>query len=86
MANGTVKFFNAIQGVGVISPDIGPGDVFVHISALERAGIERLRYGQRVAFKVELDRHGRAAAQMIELIGDDACSAMPIVPRRQTSA
>lgn len=86
MPNGTVKFFNSVQGNGVISPDVGAGDVFVHISALERAGIERLKYGQRVEFKVHLDRHGRAAAQNIQLITEDACSSWPLVPRRQNTA
>jgi CspA family cold shock protein len=72
MLNGTVKFFNEMQGFGIILPDTGPGEIFVHVSALERAGIDRLRHGQRVAYKTELDRHGHPAVQNIELVGDGA--------------
>lgn len=70
MLNGTVKFFSNTRGFGLVSPDIGDGDVFVHVSALEQAGIEALEYGQRVAFKVELDRHGRTAARNIRLVAE----------------
>jgi CspA family cold shock protein len=84
MPNGTVKFFNDLQGFGLISPDTGPGEIFVHVSALERAGIEGLRHGQRVAYNVELDRHGRAAVRSIEMIADVACRA-PGSPRQATA-
>jgi len=56
MAQGTVKFFNANKGFGFISPDDGGADVFVHVSALERAGISYLREGQKVSFDLEPDR------------------------------
>jgi CspA family cold shock protein len=70
MCSGTVKFFNESQGFGLISPDADTGEIFVDVSALQAAGIERLRHGQRVRFKVGLDRHGRVAARTIQLIPD----------------
>ena len=68
ISSGTVKLYNTLQGFGLIAPDSGAREIFVHISALERAGIERLNHGQRVQFEVEADRHGRAAARCIQLI------------------
>ncbi len=62
MAVGTVKFFNTQKGFGFIAPETGGKDVFVHISALERAGIARLNDGQRVSFDTERDRQGRESA------------------------
>jgi CspA family cold shock protein len=59
MAAGTVKFFSTQRGFGFIQPEGGGKDVFVHISALERAGIQNLAEGQRVTFEVEKDRRGR---------------------------
>jgi cold shock protein len=56
MATGTVKWFNASKGFGFIQPDTGGQDVFVHISALERAGIDDLREGQKISFELEDDR------------------------------
>jgi CspA family cold shock protein len=56
MANGTVKWFNQTKGFGFIAPENGKKDVFVHISTLERAGIERLDDGQAVTFDVESGR------------------------------
>ncbi|MGA7326525.1 MAG: cold-shock protein [Rhodomicrobium sp.] len=56
MAQGTVKFFNENKGFGFITPDDGGTDVFVHVSALERAGISYLREGQKVHFDLEPDR------------------------------
>lgn len=67
-ANGTVKLFNEMQGFGLIAPDAGTSDVFVHVSALERAGIQKLVHGQRVRFEMRADRHGQAAAHQIQLI------------------
>jgi CspA family cold shock protein len=61
MAIGTVKFFNATKGFGFISPEDGAKDVFVHISALERAGMGTLSEGQRVSFDVVSER-GKLAA------------------------
>ncbi len=62
MAVGTVKWFNAQKGFGFIQPDDGSKDVFVHISAVERAGMAGLNEGQRVSFELELDRRGKQAA------------------------
>ena len=56
MNNGTVKWFNAQKGYGFIQPEGGGKDVFVHISAVERAGLRELREGQRVSFEVVVDR------------------------------
>ncbi|RUU74191.1 cold-shock protein [Mesorhizobium sp. M7A.F.Ca.MR.362.00.0.0] len=56
MATGTVKWFNATKGFGFIQPDSGGADVFVHISAVERAGLRSLADGQKVSYEVEQDR------------------------------
>jgi CspA family cold shock protein len=61
MATGTVKWFNPAKGYGFIKPEDGTKDVFVHISAVERAGLETLVEGQRVTFEVTMER-GKAAA------------------------
>lgn len=63
MATGTVKWFNTTKGYGFIAPDNGGADVFVHISAVERAGMRSLAEGQKVNFDVEQDRRsGKSAA------------------------
>jgi cold shock protein len=63
---GTVKFFNTQKGYGFISPDGGGNDVFVHVSALERAGIRSLVEGQKVTFDTEQDRRtGKLAVKNI---------------------
>ena len=62
LATGTVKWFNAQKGFGFIQPDDGSNDVFVHISAVERAGMGNLREAQRVRYDIEQDRRGRASA------------------------
>jgi cold shock protein len=61
MANGTVKWFNGTKGFGFIQPEDGGKDVFVHISAVERAGLRGLNEGQRVSFEIQNER-GRSAA------------------------
>jgi CspA family cold shock protein len=68
MTNGTVKFYNAQKGYGFIAPDEGGNDVFVHASALERAGIHSLNEGQKVAFEAGEDRKsGKISVQSIEV-------------------
>ncbi len=56
---GTVKFFNAEKGYGFIKPDDGGRDIFVHITAVEKAGLSALSEGQRIAFEVEPDKKGK---------------------------
>ena len=60
--NGTVKFFNADKGYGFIAPDNGGADAFVHISAVERAGMATLNQDQRVSYELEQDKRGKMAA------------------------
>ena len=67
MINGTVKFYNATKGFGFIAPDSGGKDAFVHVSALERAGISSLADGQKVSFDLEMGRDGRESAVNISL-------------------
>lgn len=62
MATGTVKWFNATKGFGFIQPDQGGKDVFVHISAVERAGLTGLADGAKIEYEIEQDRQGRSAA------------------------
>jgi CspA family cold shock protein len=62
MITGTVKFFNADKGYGFIAPEDGSGDAFVHISAVERAGMSTLDKNQRVSYELETDRRGKTSA------------------------
>lgn len=68
MPTGTVKWFNAAKGFGFIQPDDGGNDVFVHITAVQRAGLVGLDDGQKVAFELETRRDGRVAAADIKTI------------------
>ena len=67
-AQGTVKFFNAMKGFGFIQRDDGQPDAFVHISAVERAGLSSLNEGDRVEFELEIDRRGKTAAVNLQAI------------------
>ena len=67
MATGTVKWFNATKGFGFIEPEAGSKDVFLHISAVERAGLTRIGDGQKVTFDVEAGRDGRESAANLAL-------------------
>ena len=67
MATGTVKWFNATKGYGFIQPDAGGSDVFVHVSAVEQAGLNGLNDNQKVTYEVETGRNGREAATGLAL-------------------
>ena len=67
MANGKVKWFNAQKGFGFIQPDDGSKDVFVHVSAVERAGIGMLNEGQAISYEIQQER-GKTAAANLKLI------------------
>ncbi|WP_319824389.1 cold-shock protein [Thalassovita sp.] len=67
MASGTVKWFNATKGFGFIKPDEGCKDVFVHISAVEKAGLKGLNDNQRVTYDIQSGRDGRELATNIAL-------------------
>lgn len=62
MITGTVKFFNETKGYGFIAPDTGGNDAFVHISAVERAGMRTLQKDQRVSYELEVDNRGKTSA------------------------
>lgn len=66
MANGTVKWFNPTKGFGFIQPDQGGSDVFVHISALEKAGLRSLAEGQKVSYELVTDK-GKTSAGNLKL-------------------
>ena len=69
MATGTVKWFNATKGFGFIQPDGGGTDVFVHISAVERAGMQSLNEGQKVSFDIVADRRtGKSSADNLRAV------------------
>lgn len=70
MQTGTVKWFNAQKGFGFIQPDQGGTDVFVHISAVERAGLNGLNEGQKVSYEIVADRRsGKSAADNLKVSG-----------------
>ncbi len=70
MTNGTVKWFNAAKGYGFIEPEDGGKDAFVHISALERAGVTTLNDGQKVSYELVTGRNGKEAAENVQLRDD----------------
>ena len=69
MPTGTVKWFNATKGYGFIAPDDGGKDVFVHISAVERAGMTGLADSQKVSYELREGRDGRSSATDLKTIG-----------------
>ncbi len=68
MTTGTVKFFNTQKGYGFIEPDDGSKDAFVHISAVERAGLTSLNEGQKVSYDVQPGQNGKSSAENLSVI------------------
>ncbi len=68
MTSGTVKFFNIDRGYGFINPEDGSQDAFVHISAVERAGISSLSEGQKVEYDLQPGRNGKSSAENLRLV------------------
>lgn len=69
MAIGTVKWFNNTKGYGFIQPDEGGADAFVHISAVERAGLETLQEGQKIEYELVRGRNGKSSAENLSVVG-----------------
>ena len=67
MTTGTVKFFNTAKGFGFIEPEDGSKDAFVHISAIERAGLGTLNEGQKVSYELQPGRDGKSSAEDLRL-------------------
>ncbi len=68
MSTGTVKWFNSQKGFGFIAPDDGGNDVFVHISAVERAGLSGLAEGQKISFEIKADpKRGKSSAENLRV-------------------
>ena len=68
MKTGTIKWFNRIKGYGFITPESGTKDDFVHISALERAGIEELREGQKIEYEIQRGTNGKESAEKLVVV------------------
>ena len=68
MATGSVKWFNANKGFGFIEPEDGSNDVFVHISAVERAGLSSLNDGQKVSYEIEVGKNGKSSAEDLKIV------------------
>ncbi len=68
MTTGTVKWFNAAKGYGFIEPEDGSKDAFVHISAVERAGLSTLNEGQKVSFALQSGQNGKTSAENLSVI------------------
>jgi CspA family cold shock protein len=80
MATGTVKWFNRAKGFGFIAPDVGPRDVFVHVSAVHRSGLEALIDGQRIEFELTQLHDGRLTAMGLRLIEDETAPSDDEIP------
>lgn len=77
MPVGTVKFFNDNKGYGFISPDGGGNDAFVHVTAVERAGMRSLRENQRISYDLEQDRRGKMSAVNLKSADDAEAAPAP---------
>lgn len=69
MTTGTVKFFNTTKGFGFIEPEDGSKDAFVHISAVESAGLSSLNEGQKISYELETGRDGKSSATNLSVVG-----------------
>jgi CspA family cold shock protein len=67
MTTGTVKWFNAAKGFGFIEPEDGSSDAFVHISAVERAGLSSLNEGQKVSYELQAGQNGKSSAENLSV-------------------
>ena len=68
MATGTVKWFNAVKGFGFIQPEDGSKDAFVHISAVERAGLSSISEGQKVSYELQPGQNGKSSAENLSIV------------------
>ncbi len=68
MTTGTVKWFNATKGFGFIEPEDGSNDAFVHISAVERAGLSLLNEGQKVSYELQPGQNGKSSAENLSIV------------------
>ena len=68
MATGTVKFFNTQKGFGFIQPSDGSRDVFVHVTAVQRAGLQTLKEGQKIGFEIQHSKDGRESAENLAVV------------------
>ncbi len=68
MATGTVKWFNAVKGFGFIQPEDGSKDAFVHISAVERAGLSSISEGQKVSYDLQPGQNGKSSAENLSIV------------------
>ena len=68
MVTGTVKWFNSAKGYGFIEPEDGSKDAFVHISAVERAGLSSLREGQKISYELQAGQNGKSSAENLSVI------------------
>ena len=71
MTTGTVKWFNPAKGFGFIEPEDGSNDAFVHISAVERAGLGTLSEGQKISYDLQLGQNGKSSAENLKEVSDD---------------
>ena len=68
MTTGTVKWFNPAKGFGFIEPEDGSNDAFVHISAVERAGLDSLNEGQKVSYELQPEQNGKSSAENLSIV------------------